>query len=187
MSKANNAQAMGAAAALPSATKTEARTARTATETKENDMQTTEKQAHEAIKFNDCSIPSWHGQHLKRTTVLSATHIATVNAALTGIYAVVDVLHDREEQRNEGGQAHCPIENMGLLAAVHSLATLVRMHTEENAEGLPDFIRDTKGVREVGIAAYHHAMRRMAEQGKSAKWAQEQLHHQHKQEVAHHA
>ena len=150
-------------------------------------MQTTEKQAHEAIKFNDCSIPSWHGQHLKRATVLSATHIATVNAALTGIYAVVDVLHDREEQRNEGGQAHCPIENMGLLAAVHSLATLVRMHTEEDAEGLPDFIRDTKGVREVGIAAYHHAMRRMAEQGKSAKWAQEQLHHQHKQEVAHHA
>ena len=68
-------------------------------------MQTTEKQAHEAIKFNDCSIPSWHGQHLKRTTVLSATHIATVNAALTGIYAVVDVLHDREAQRSEGGQA----------------------------------------------------------------------------------
>ena len=50
MSKANNAQAMGAAAALPSATKTEARTARTATENKENDMQTTEKQAQAAIK-----------------------------------------------------------------------------------------------------------------------------------------
>ena len=181
----NAAQVAVKAAALPSATKTEARTARTATENKENDMQTTEKQAHEAIKFNDCSIPSWHGQHLKRATVLSATHIATVNAALTGIYAVVDVLHDREEQRNEGGQAHCPIENMGLLAAVHSLATLVRMHTEENAEELPDFIRDTQGVREVSTAAYHHAMRRMAEQGKSAKWAQEQLHHQHKQEVAH--
>ena len=150
-------------------------------------MQTTEKQSHEAIKFNDCSIPSWHGQHLKRTTVLGAAHIATVNAALAGIYAVVDVLHDREAQRSEGGQACCPSENMGLLAAVHSLATLVRMHTEENAEGLPDFIRDTQGVREVSTAAYHHAMRRMAEQGKSAKWAQEQLHHQHKQEVAHHA
>ena len=50
MSKANNAQAMGAAAALPSATKTEARTAITATENKENDMQTTEKQAQAAIK-----------------------------------------------------------------------------------------------------------------------------------------
>ena len=137
-------------------------------------MQTTEKQAHEAIKFNDCRIPSWHGQHLKRTTVLSATHIATVNAALAGIYAVVDVLHDREEQRNEGGQAHCPSENMGLLAAVHSLATLVRMHTEENAEGLPDFIRDTQGVREVRGAAYGHWMRRTVEESKSAKWAQEQ-------------
>ncbi len=67
---------------------------------------------------------------------------------------------------------------MGLLAAVHSLATLVRMHTEEDAEGLPDFIRDTQGVREVGIAAYNHWMRRMVQQGKSAKWAQEQ-------EVAH--
>ena len=172
------AQVAVKAAALPSATKNKARTAHTATETKENDMQTTEKQAQAAIKSNDYCIPNWHGQHLKRTTVLSATHIATVNAALTGIYAVVDVLHDREAQRSEGGQAHCPIENMGLLAAVHSLATLVRMHTEENAEGLPDFIRDTQGVREVGIAAYHHAMRRMVAQGKSAKWAQEQ-------EVAH--
>ena len=51
MSKANNAQAMGAAAALPSATKTKAHTAHTATETKENTMQTTEKQMQDAIKF----------------------------------------------------------------------------------------------------------------------------------------
>ena len=50
MSKANNAQAMGAAAALPSATKTEARTARPATEKKEGTMQTTEQQAQAAIK-----------------------------------------------------------------------------------------------------------------------------------------
>lgn len=169
-----SAQATGEAAALPSATKTEARTARPATKKKGNTMQTTEQQAQPAIKSNDYCIPNWHGQHLERTTVLSATHIATVNAALAGIYAVVDVLHDREAQRSEGEQACCPSENMGLLAAVHSLATLVRMHTEENAEGLPDFIRDTQGVREVGIAAYHHAMRRMVEQGKSAKWAQEQ-------------
>ena len=53
MSKANNAQAMGAAAALPSATKTEARTARPATEKKENTMQTTEKQAQAAIKSDN--------------------------------------------------------------------------------------------------------------------------------------
>lgn len=173
-----SAQAMGAAAALPSATKTEARTARPATKQKENTMQTTEQQAQAAIKSNDYCIPNWHGQHLERTTVLSATHIATVNAALAGIYAVVDVLHDREAQRSEGGQACCPSENMGLLAAVHSLATLVRMHTEESAEGLPDFIRDTQGVREVRSAAYNHWMRRTVQQGKSAQWAQEQ-------EVAH--
>ncbi len=174
----DTAQAMGEAAAWPSATKTEARTARPVTEKSENTMQTTEQQAQAAIKSNDYCIPNWHGQHLERTTVLSATHIATVNAALTGIYAVVDVLHDREAQRSEGGQAHCPSENMGLLAAVHSLATLVRMHTEESAEGLPDFIRDTQGVREVRGAAYGHWMRHTVEQSKSAKWAQEQ-------EVAH--
>ena len=53
MSKANNAQAMGAAAALPSATKTKAHTAHTATEKKENTMQTTEKQAQAAIKSDN--------------------------------------------------------------------------------------------------------------------------------------
>ena len=53
MSKANNAQAMGAAAALPSATKTEARTARPATEKKEGTMQTTEQQAQAAIKSDN--------------------------------------------------------------------------------------------------------------------------------------
>lgn len=46
MTKTNNAQTMGAAAALPSATKTEARTARPATETNEKAMQTTEKRAN---------------------------------------------------------------------------------------------------------------------------------------------
>ena len=53
MSKANNAQAMGAAAALPSATKNKARTASPATEKKENTMQTTEKQAQAAIKSDN--------------------------------------------------------------------------------------------------------------------------------------
>ena len=53
MSKANNAQAMGAAAALPSATKNKAHTAHTATEKKENTMQTTEKQSQAAIKSDN--------------------------------------------------------------------------------------------------------------------------------------
>ena len=53
MSKANNAQAMGAAAALPSATKNKARTEHPATEKKENTMQTTEKQAQAAIKSDN--------------------------------------------------------------------------------------------------------------------------------------
>ena len=46
MSKTNNAQAMGAAAALPSATKTEARTARPATKQKGSGMKTTEKRVN---------------------------------------------------------------------------------------------------------------------------------------------
>ena len=41
MTKTNDTQAMGAAAALPSATKTEARTARPATKKKESNMKTT--------------------------------------------------------------------------------------------------------------------------------------------------
>ena len=47
------AQVMGEAAALPSATKTEARTARPATEKKENTMQTTEQQVQAAIKSDN--------------------------------------------------------------------------------------------------------------------------------------
>ena len=53
MSIHNNAQAMGAAAALPSEIKNEARTARPATENKENTMQTTDKQAQAAIKSDN--------------------------------------------------------------------------------------------------------------------------------------
>ena len=45
------AQVAAKAAALPSATKNKARTARPATEKKENTMQTTEKQMQDAIKF----------------------------------------------------------------------------------------------------------------------------------------
>ena len=47
------AQVAVKAAALPSATKNKAHTARTATETKENDMQTTDKQAQAAIKSDN--------------------------------------------------------------------------------------------------------------------------------------
>ena len=91
---------------------------------------TTPEQTHESC------VPTWYGQHLERATVLNTAHIATVTAALTGIQAVVDLLHDREAQRCAGKATHSPAKNMGLLAAVHSLATLVRMHTTETAEGL---------------------------------------------------
>ena len=47
------AQVAVKAAALPSATKNKAHTAHTATETKENDMQTTEKQSQAAIKSDN--------------------------------------------------------------------------------------------------------------------------------------
>ena len=119
-------------------------------------------------------IPSYHGQSLERATVLDGTHITTLSAALAGIHAVVDVLHDRESQRAAGEATHCPTKNMGLLAAVHSLATLVQLHLNEDAEELPDFIRDTQGVQEVRSATYGHWMRSTMKRGKSAEWAQAQ-------------
>lgn len=105
-------------------------------------------------------IPSWHGLHIERATVLSSFHIATVSAAVAGIHAVVNVLHDQESQRYTGEATHCPTKNMGLLAAVHSLATLVQLHMNEDAEALPDFICDTQGARELRSAADDHWMRR---------------------------
>ena len=122
----------------------------------------------------EACVPTWHGQHLERATVLNTAHIATVNAALVGIQSIVDLLHDRESQRAAGEAAHCPTKNMGLLAAVHSLATLVQLHTNEDAEELPDFIRDTQGVQEVRSATYGHWMRSTMKRGKSAEWAQAQ-------------
>ena len=114
---------------------------------------TTPEQTHESC------VPTWYGQHLERATVLNTAHIATVNAALVGIQAVVDLLHDREAQRAAGEATHCPTKNMGLLAAVHSLATLVQLHTNEDAEELPAFIRDTQGVQVVSSATYRRSMR----------------------------
>ena len=119
---------------------------------------TTPEQTHETC------VPTWYGQHLERATVLNTAHIATVTAALTGIQAVVDVLHDREAQRCAGEATHCPTKNMGLLAAVHSLATLVQLHTNEDTEGLPDFVLDTQGVRELRSAANDHWTRRAMKQ-----------------------
>ena len=129
---------------------------------------TTTEQMHESC------VPTWHGQHLERATVLNTAHIATVNAALVGIQAVVDLLHDRESQRAAGEATHCPTKNMGLLAAVHSLATLVQLHTNEDAEELPDFIRDTQGVQEVRSATYGHWIRSTMKRGKKAELAQAQ-------------
>lgn len=122
-------------------------------------------------------IPNWYGQRLERTTVLNTAHIATLNAALTGIHAVVDVLHDREAQRCEGEAMHCPTRNMGLLAAIHSLTTLVRIHTNEHEEDLPDFIRDAQGVQEVRSAAYGHWVRRTMSAGETAKRVHEHENH----------
>ena len=129
---------------------------------------TTPEQTHEAC------VATWHGQHLERATVLSTAHIATVSAALTGIQAVVDLLHDRESQRAAGEATHCPTKNMGLLAAVHSLATLVQLHTNEDAEELPAFIRDSQGVQEVSSATYGHWIRSTMKRGKKAELAQAQ-------------
>ena len=128
----------------------------------------TPKQTHESC------VPTWYGQHLERATVLNTAHTATVDAALAGIQAVVDVLHDREAQRCAGKATHSPAKNMGLLAAVHSLATLVQLHTNEDTEELPAFVRDAQGVQEVSSATYSHWMRSTMKRGKSAEWAQAQ-------------
>ena len=115
-------------------------------------------------QMHESCVPTWYGQHLERATVLNTAHIATVNAALVGIQSIVDLLHDREAQRCAGEATHCPTKNMGLLAAVHSLATLVQLHTNEDTEGLPDFVLDTQGVRELRSAANDHWTRRAMKQ-----------------------
>ena len=129
---------------------------------------TTPEQTHETC------VPTWYGQHLPRATVLSSDHIATVNAALVGIQAVVDLLHDREAQRAAGEATHCPTKNMGLLAAVHSLATLVQLHIAEGAGDEPAFIRDAHGLQELRGVTFTHDLRRDVKAGELAKWAQAQ-------------
>ena len=122
----------------------------------------------------EACVPTWHGQHLERATVLSSSHVATMSAALTGIQAIADLLHDRESQRAAGEATHCPTKNMGLLAAVHSLATLVQMHTAESAEDLPGFVKDAQGLQELRATMFSHDLRHTVQQGQTAAWAMEQ-------------
>lgn len=140
-------------------------------------MNTTPEQTQESC------VPTWFGQNLPRATVLSSDHIATVSAALVGIQALADLLHDRESQRAAGEATHCPTKNMGLLAAVHSLATLVQMHTAEAAEDTPDYIRDAQGLQELRSTAHGHWMRHTVQQGQTAAWALEEQaqHHRNQQ------
>ena len=102
MSKANNAQAMGAAAALPSETKNKARTARTATENKENDMQTTEKQAQAAIKSDSeaqatpLNLHAMYRQQAScdftRSLLLVPSTVESIASRLRGISTIAAVL-----------------------------------------------------------------------------------------------
>ena len=129
---------------------------------------TNPEQTHETC------VPTWYGQHLERATVLNTAHIATMDAALAGIQAVVDVLHDREAQRCAGEARHCPTKNMGLLAAVHSLTTLVQLHIAEGAGDEPAFIRDAQGLQELRGVTFTSDLRRDVKAGELAKWAQAQ-------------
>ena len=96
------AQAMGAAAALPSATKTEARTARPATEKKENDMQTTEQQAQAAIKSDNeaqatpLNLHDMYRQQAScdftRSLLLMPNTVESIASRLRGISAIGAVL-----------------------------------------------------------------------------------------------
>ena len=123
---------------------------------------------------NESCVPTWYGQHLERATVLNTAHIATMDAALVGIQAVVDLLHDRESQRAASEATHCPTKNMGLLAAVHSLATLVQLHIAEGAGDEPAFIRDAQGLQELRGVTFTSDLRRDVKAGELAKWAQAQ-------------
>ena len=129
---------------------------------------TTPEQTHESC------VPTWYGQHLERATVLNTAHIATVNAALVGIQSIADLLHDRESQRAAGEATHCPTKNMGLLAAVHSLTTLVQLHIAEGAGDEPAFIRDAQGLQELRGVTFTSDLRRDVKAGELAKWAQAQ-------------
>ena len=96
------AQVAVKAAALPSATKNKAHTARTATETKENDMQTTEKQAQAAIKSDSeaqatpLNLHDMYRQQAScdftRSLLLTPNTVQSIAARLRGISAIGAVL-----------------------------------------------------------------------------------------------
>ena len=96
------AQVAVKAAALPSATKNKAHTARTATETKENDMQTTDKQAQAAIKSDSEAQATPLNLHaiyrqqascdFTRSLLLMPDTVESIASRLRGISAIGAVL-----------------------------------------------------------------------------------------------
>jgi hypothetical protein len=98
----NNAQAMGAAAALPSETKNKARTANPETEKKENTMQTTDKQAQAAIKSDNeaqatpLNLHAMYRQQAScdftRSLLLMPDTVESIASRLRGISAIGAVL-----------------------------------------------------------------------------------------------
>ena len=96
------AQVAVKAAALPSATKNKAHTARTATETKENDMQTTDKQAQAAIKSDNeaqatpLNLHAMYRQQAScdftRSLLLTPNTVESIASRLRGISAIGAVL-----------------------------------------------------------------------------------------------
>lgn len=98
----NAAQVAVKAAALPSATKNKARTAHTATENKDNDMQTTDKQAQAAIKSDNeaqatpLNLHDMYRQQAScdftRSLLLTPNTVQSIAARLRGISAIGAVL-----------------------------------------------------------------------------------------------
>lgn len=128
----------------------------------------------------ESTVGYYHGQTLDRSTVLDGSHVTTLSAALAGIHAVVDVLHDREAQRAADDGNHCPNRNMGLLAAVHGLTTLVQLHISEDAGDKPAFVRDSQGLKELSSVTFANELRRNVKAGDVARWAQEQQAQHHR-------
>ena len=96
------AQVAVKAAALPSATKNKARTAHTATENKDNDMQTTDKQAQAAIKSDNeaqatpLNLHAMYRQQAScdftRSLLLMPNTVESIASRLRGISAIGAVL-----------------------------------------------------------------------------------------------
>ena len=125
----NAAQVAVKAAALPSATKTKACTARPATEKKENTMQTTDKQAQAAIKSDNeaqatpLNLHDMYRQQAScdftRSLLLVPNTVESIAARLRGISAIGAVLTAATDDESLviGEWMHS-----GLLDALRSLA-----------------------------------------------------------------